>query len=227
MTARVVLAHLGPGILGGDRYASRVRLEPDAVLGVTGQMATPVYACRGSSSTEASWDVATGGALSVRTEPVMLDAGATHDMFSCIDMAPDATAIFADIVTVAAGAVARLRTTVRVNERLVLRDACDLRARPGAVATVLVVAGGAARRAAMTVAAQGLLDGTTDVRGGLGGTPAALVLRATSDRVWALQRLIDCLLSAWDVQTLRSGATVSADSLAVAPDFTTVPRCMT
>ena len=189
--AHAVVAHLGPGIIGGDAYATDVDVETSASLLVTGQMATPVYARAGApSSVHAAWRVAAGAALAVCAEPLMLGAAAQHHAFTSIDVAGGAEAIFADIVTVAAGARARMRTTARIDGRLVARDACDLRARDGAVATVLMICGDERHRAVMTRTLRTGLARAVDVHGGSGATAGALLVRATSARVWPLQRFV-------------------------------------
>jgi len=203
---RVVAAHLGPGIIGGDRYASDVRVAAGARLVVTGQMATPVYARDGASATDARWDVAPGGSLVVRGEPLMLDARARHDVHTTIDVAGDGCAIVTDIVTVAPGALARFRTAARIDGRLVARDACDLRAGAGAITTLLVVCASAERRAAFAALLEPIVA-AADVRGGLGATDGAVIVRATSARVWPAQRLIEACVGALRV---REPAAVAA-----------------
>jgi urease accessory protein len=193
---QVVVAHLGPGIIGGDRYATDVRVERDATLVVTGQMATPVYARDGSSALQARWQVAPGASLVVRAEPVMLDAGAQHGQETSIDVAGDGCAIVGDIVTVAPGALARVRTTARIDGRLVARDACDLRAGSGAITTLLVVCASAERRAAFAALLEPIVAAAADVRGGLGATDGAVIVRASSARVWPAQRLIEACVGA-------------------------------
>jgi hypothetical protein len=187
---RVVAAHLGPGIIGGDRYASDVHVAAGARLMVTGQMATPVYARDGASSTDARWQVAPGASLAVRGEPLMLDAGARHDVRTTIEVAGDGCAIVADVVTVAPGALARLRTIARIDGQLVARDACDLRGSGGAIVTLIAVCAGAPARAAMAARLEPILAAAPGVRGGLGATAGSVILRATSDRVWAAQQLV-------------------------------------
>ncbi len=196
--ARVVVAHLGPGILGGDAYATDVRVEAGASLVVTGQMATPVYARERPSSTHFAWTVERDASLIVRAEPLMLDAGARHDVVTTIDVATGGFAIVADLVTVGPGATARLRTTARIDGRLVARDACDLHAQAVAVATLLVVCDDDARRATVSSAIATALAGAdpAHVRAGLGATPGAVLVRATGARVWPLARLVDALISA-------------------------------
>ncbi len=192
--AHLVMAHLGPGVMGGDRYGLDVIVDADASLVLTGQMATPVYARHAPSSLAATWQVAAGGSLVVRGEPVMLDAGAQHEMRTTVDVAGDGCALLADIVTVAPGALARVRTTARIDGRLVVRDACDLTGFAGAIATVIVVCADAARRKAIAAVLAPHVADARDVRGGLGATSGAVIVRAMSERVWALQRLIDRLM---------------------------------
>ncbi len=192
----VVLAHLGPGIIGGDRYASEVCVEGGASLVVTGQMATPVYASVAASSMHARWLVDAGASLVVRAEPLMLDAGARHDAHATIDVAGDGCALVADIVTVGRDALARLRVAARIDGRLVARDACDLREDGGAIATLFVICADAGARAAIATVLEPIVAAAPGVRGGCGATDGALVVRATSPRVWAAQRLIDACVTA-------------------------------
>jgi urease accessory protein len=202
----VVLGHLGPGIIGGDRYALDVRVEPHASLVVTGQMATPVYARTGASSMHAHWRVDAGASLVVRAEPLMLDAGARHDAHATIDVAADASAIVADIVTVAPGALVRLRTNARIDGHLVARDACDLRAGAGAVATLIVVCADGGARAAMAALLDPIVASAPGVRGGVGTLPGALVVRATGARVWAAQRLVEACVTAVRARARQAAA---------------------
>jgi urease accessory protein UreH len=194
--AHVVVAHLGPGILGGDAYHTGVRVEAGAALVVTGQMATPVYARAAPSSVHAAWTVERDALLVVRAEPLMLDTSARHDVTTSIDVASGGCAIVADIVTVGPGACARMRTSARIDGRLVARDACDLGAPSAAVATLLVVCADDARRAAFAASIESILAAAGDTRGGIGATPGALLVRATGARVWPLVRLVDDLISA-------------------------------
>ncbi len=190
--AHAVLAHLGPGVIGGDRYALDVHVDANASLLLTGQMATPVYARDASSSLAARWRVETGASLVVRAEPVMLDDGARHEMRTTIDVAGDGDALVADIVTVASGALARVRTLARIDGRIVARDACDLPAFAGAIATITIVCADAARRDAIATALGPIV---ADAHGGLGATAGAVLVRAMNARVWPLQRLVDAALA--------------------------------
>ena len=194
--AHVVLAHLGPGVIGGDRYTLDVRVEPDASLLVTGQMATPVYARDASSSVDASWQVAGGASLVVRAEPVMLDAGARHDMRTALDVAGDGRAILADVVTVPPTARARLRTIVRIDGRIVVRDACDLHGIAGAVATVIIACPGPERRERIIEALAPLVASTEGAIGGIGGSADVVIVRARSEAVWGLQQRVASLIAA-------------------------------
>ena len=207
--AHVVVAHLGPGILGGDAFTTSVDVEADAALVVGAQMALPVFAGSAASTTRTTMRIARNASLVFRSEPLMLDANAQHDAEATVDAAGGALAIVADVVVAGSGAVARMRTTARIDGRLVLRDACDLRAGSGAVATVLVVCDDELRRAAMSLTLERVIAEFADVRAGLGATGAALVLRALSPRVWALQRLVDDVVtsirSPEPLRRLRSG----------------------
>jgi len=200
----VVIAHLGPGIIGGDRYATGVRVEAGASLLVTGQMATPVFARAGASSTDARWQVAPGGTLIVRAEPLMLAAGARHDANAAIAVAGDGCAIVGDIVTVAPGALVRLRTNARIDGRLVARDACDLRANGDAIATLFAVCADGAQRAAMAAVLAPIVAAAPGVRGGLGATSGAIVVRATAAQVWAAQRLLAQCVAALRARVTRA-----------------------
>ncbi len=178
--AHLMLAHLGPGVIGGDRYALDVEVQAGASLLLTGQMATPVYARTAASSLDAAWQVETGASLIMCGEPVMLDAGARHEMCTTIDVAGDGYAL------------ARVRTIARIDGRVVARDACDFRAFAGAIATITIVCADAARREAI---AASLAPLAAAARGGLGATPGAVILRAANDRVWPLQTLVNAVKS--------------------------------
>jgi len=194
--ARIVLAHLGPGVIGGDRYALDVHVAEHASLVVAGQMATPVYARSAASSLDATWHVASGASLVVCGEPVMLDAGAQHEIRTTLDVDGAGCAILADIITVAPAALARVRTVARIDGRVVARDACDLHAFSGATATIVIVCTDEARRAAIVAALEPLVAASRDVRGGLGATDGAVIVRAVRESVWALQRYVDALVAA-------------------------------
>ncbi len=206
--SHVVVAHLGAGILGGDAFTTAVDVDPEAALVVAGQMALPVYAGSAASTTRTTLRIARDASLVFRSEPLMLDVNAQHDAEATVDAAAGAIAIVADVVVAGSGAVARMRTTARIDGRLVLRDACNLRSDSGAVATVIVVCDDELRRAAMSLALERVIAEAA-VRAGLGATGAALVVRAVSPRVWSLQRLVDDLVTSIQspepLRLLRSG----------------------
>jgi urease accessory protein len=189
--AKAIVAYLGPGILGGDVYGVDVHVDAAARLVIEGQMATPVFARDVPSSVRARWRVERGASLIVRAEPLMLDRHARHAVHATLDVASGGFAALAEIVTVAGDACAKMRTTARIDGRLAVRDACDVRGRDEAVATVIVVCDDEPRRAALADAMQVTLLASRGVRGGVGVTHGALVLRATSTSVWALRCLVD------------------------------------
>jgi hypothetical protein len=147
--------------------------------------------------------------LIVRPEPLMLAAAARHDATAAIAVEGDGCAIVADIVTVSPEALVRLRTTARIDGRLVLRDACDLRAQAGAVATLFAVCADGVDRAAMAAMLEPIVATAPGVRGGLGATAGAIVVRATASRVWAAQRLVERCIAA-----LRARAACAANAAA-------------
>lgn len=194
--ARVVLAHLGPGVIGGDRYALDVRVEAGASLVVTGQMATPVYARDAASSVDATWTVAPGASLAVRAEPVMLDAGARHEIRTTLDVAGDGTAILADIVTVPPTAMARSRTIVRIDGCIVTRDACDLVGSSGAIATIIIACHGPGRLRSILKKLAPIAASTESVTAGLGVSHDTVIARATSESVWNVQQFVETMMTA-------------------------------
>ncbi len=194
--AHVVLSHLGPGVIGGDHYTLDARVEANASLLVTGQMATPVYAREGASSVNAAWHVANGAALFVRSEPVMLDNGARYDMHTSLDVAGEGLAIFSEIVTVSGEGLARSRCIVRVDGRVDARDACDLQDFSGVMATFIVACPITWHRKAIVNSLAPIVKRSYNVQAGVGGAKATIIIRAASKQVWELQTFISAMGSA-------------------------------
>jgi urease accessory protein len=210
--SRIRYDGLGPGVIGGDRYALDVHVEANASLLVAGQMATPVYAHSATSSLDATWHVASGASLVVCGEPVMLDAGARHDIRTTLDVDGSGCAILADIVTVAPAALARVRTIARIDGRVVARDSCDLAALSGCLATIVVACADAARRARLAVALETVIAvSPPGVRAGVGATDGAVVVRAAGDQIWYVQRFVGLLIAA--ARDARSDAVGCSSSL--------------
>jgi len=138
--ARVVVAHLGPGMIRGDAFALGGEVEPGAHLIVAGQMATRVLSGPAPATHAASWHVAAGATLELLPQPVLVSAGASYVGTTTIDLEPGARAVVTDVVQRDYGAAVRVTTLVRRGARLALADTLRLDADGDAsvVGTLLV-----------------------------------------------------------------------------------------
>ena len=160
-------------------------------------MATPVFAGAFASCSEARSRVAAGAALYAPGDVVLLAPGATHEAHAALDVAGDGFALAAEIAVLGPSACLRSRTRATIDGRLVLRDACDLEgdASHRALATAIAVTRDAARRAELEEAFARVLAAHPAVRGGVGATGGATIVRAHAAGAWALQRFLDDLVA--------------------------------
>ncbi len=182
---RVMLATLGPGVLGGDRFTLAGTLEPNAALTAGTQMATPVFAGGGPSCTDVAWRVDEGAVLHVAGEPLLLEPESTHRAVATFALADTATAMVTDTFALRGSARLSLRTSATIAGTLVYRDALEVDGgEPGAFGTVVLVTADAARRAAFAAHAAQVAARAGPVRIGVGATAAAVVVRIAGARVW-------------------------------------------
>jgi urease accessory protein UreH len=123
---RIVLAQLGPGMIRGDRFASRGTVGPGAHLIVAGQMATRILPGREPVTTSASWSVEAGGRLELLAEPTMICEGAAYETRLTLALAADAIAVVCEIIVCAESATARIATTVTRDGHTVVVDVLEL-----------------------------------------------------------------------------------------------------
>jgi urease accessory protein UreH len=194
---RVLTSTLGPGLLGGDCVARDVEVGAGATLIVAGQMATPVFAGEASSRSSTYASVAPGGTLYAPGEPLLFAPGAEHETSADVAICGDGFALVADIAVLGSGARLRSRTSASIDGRLVVRDACDLRGTRDerALLTAIVVSNDAARRDDLAKRYATAFADHAAIRGGIGGTGGALVLRARASGAWALQRFLEHLVA--------------------------------
>jgi urease accessory protein UreH len=216
---RVLTSTLGPGMLAGDRVTSEFEVGSQTTLTVASQMATPIFAgakvSRGEvpSRIVARSRVAAGGAFYALGEPLLLAPQARHETSTELDVSGDGFALLAEIVVLGADARLRTRTSARIDGMLALRDASDLEGdgTECALLTVFVVTTDAAWRAEVASAFAALLGDEPAIRGGLGATDGATMLRARAPGAWPLQRLRERIFAAVrasrapnDAQTYRA-----------------------
>jgi urease accessory protein UreH len=182
---RLMLATLGPGVLGGDAFALDGAVEPGAALVAGGQMATPVFAGDAPSRSDATWSVAAGARLHVASEPLLLEPGSAHVAAARFTLEADAVALVAETFALRGRATLALRTHATIDGRLVFRDAVELAGeRPEAYGTVALIAADAGLRAAFAARAGAYAAGGGPVRAGVGETAGAVVVRLMGARVW-------------------------------------------
>jgi urease accessory protein UreH len=194
---RVLTSTLGPGLLGGDCVTRAIDVASGAALVVAAQMATPVFAGNTPSRSEACSRIAAGAELYTTGEVLLLAPRAVHEVSVELDVSDDGFAVHAEIVVLGAGARLRSRTSARIDGRLVARDACDLDGDGSerALLTAIFVSADAKRRARLTPPFQGLLGEEPAIRGGLGATGGATIVRAQAQGAWPLQRLLDRIVA--------------------------------
>jgi urease accessory protein UreH len=181
---RLVLATLGPGVLGGDRFALTGRVGRDALLVACGQMATPVFAGPAPSRTDARWTVAPGGLVCVLGEPLLLEPGSVHAATATFALSGDGVAVAAETFALRGPARLTLRTQATIDGALAYRDAVETEEDAGAIGSVALVAAGARRRSLFAQRLETLERQLTGVRLGWGETNAAVVARIAGARVW-------------------------------------------
>lgn len=194
---RVVSSTLGPGLLGGDNVTRAIDVASGAALVVAAQMATPIFAGKAPSRSDARSRVAAGAELYLTGEVLLLAPGAVHEVTAELDVLGDGFAVQAEIVVLGCGARLRSRTAARIDGRLVVRDACDLDGEGSerALLTAILVSADAKRRARLTAPLQGLLGEESAIRGGVGTTDGATIVRAQARGAWPLQRLLDRIVA--------------------------------
>jgi urease accessory protein UreH len=186
---RLMLATLGPGVLGGDAFALHGALEPGAALVAGGQMATPVFAGSAASRSEATWRVAAGARLHVAGEPLLLEPGSEHVAATNFVLDAGAIVLVAETFALRGRARLALRTQATLDGKLVYRDAVDLAGeRPGAYGTVALIAADADLRAAFAARAGAYAAAAGEVRAGVGEAACAVVVRLLGARVWDVLR---------------------------------------
>lgn len=183
---RVMLSMLGPGVLSGDRFSLEGTLGERASLIACGQMATPVFAGASPSRTDAGWHVADGATLVVAGEPLVLEPSSAHATAATFAVSGSGCAIVADTFVLRGAARLSTRTHATVDGRLVYRDAYDVGGDlAGAFGTVTIITADAARRAEFAAHAASILTAAGDaLRGGIGETAGAVVVRLHGARVW-------------------------------------------
>jgi hypothetical protein len=189
--AVVVTSVLGPGIVHGDRLATRIALDAGAHLVVTAQAATRVHGGAGRSEITLDATVAAGACLDLVGAPTIVLAGALLRQTTRIALAPGALVVASDVVATHAAADAHVRTIVSCDGVERCYDALDVaRAAPGAIGT-LVFYGIAPRATAEAVA---IADGTVAHEGcniGVGAYDDGVFVRAFARDAWPVLRTLD------------------------------------
>jgi len=134
--SRVVVAHLGPGMIRGDAFAIGGEVAPGAHLVVAGQMATRVLSGPEPATHDARWHVHAGARLELRPEPVLVSGGAAYVGTTTLVLEDGASATVSEIVLRERGAAVRTTIVVRRATRLALVDALAIDAEAPAAPAV-------------------------------------------------------------------------------------------
>jgi urease accessory protein UreH len=203
-SARLVVAHLGPGFVRGDRFAVSGELGCGATLHLESQSATRALGEGDASHIETRWQIGDGATLVSAAEPTVAYAGASHHARATVTLARGASLAWLDAV-VPYGRFERFETSLRVffGERLALHDALRLtpqRLGAGVVSACFVREGMSAPRSAALVAAADAagsrLAGDGDIAIGI-GTPAVggVIVRARGPRVREIRAALVAMLT--------------------------------
>lgn len=191
---RIVVATLGPGMLAGDRFTTSGRVERDAALAVDSQMATPVFAGTGVSEASVRWTVEDGATLCLLAEPLMTQPGSVHRSDVSVAIDGSGVAIAGETVALAATSSLELRTTAAVDGARAVWDVLRWTDVPAeqAFGTVFVIASDEQLRKRSAAAAWSELGErrAAGVRGGVGGTAFATVIRIEGARVWDVHQAV-------------------------------------
>jgi urease accessory protein UreH len=120
--ARVIVGHLGPGMVRGDAFATSGRVATGAHLIVAGQMAMRILSGPDPATSSANWIVERDACLELIAEPTLIAAGASYDARLEIALEPGARAAVTELVRRESGAALRIATIVHRGERAALVD---------------------------------------------------------------------------------------------------------
>jgi urease accessory protein UreH len=163
--ARIVVAHLGPGMIRGDAFATSGHLDEGANLVVAGQMATRILSGPQPARHDALWEVGAGALLELAPEPVLVGAGTSYVGTTTLRLAAGARAIVVELLARERGAALRTTTRVYRDEHVAFIDALaidDDDDSAGAFGTLFVI--GTPNVAALDACA----DAVRGVRAGVG-----------------------------------------------------------
>jgi hypothetical protein len=120
--ARIVVAHLGPGMVRGDAFAIGGRVAPGAHLIVAGQMATRVLSGPERVTNEATWTLERDATLELIAEPTLVSSGAAYDARLELALAPGARAVVVELIRRDRGSALSIATIARRGARHALID---------------------------------------------------------------------------------------------------------
>jgi urease accessory protein UreH len=194
--SRIVVAHLGPGMIRGDAFATGGSVAPGAHLIVAGQMATRVLSGPEPARCDAVWHVGSGGTLDLQSEPVLVGAGTAYVGTTALHLAPGARVRVRELVSCERGARVRATLIGQRETRIAFVDALALDGEVEAHAVGTLLFAGPVDLAALDACADALRgvragvgvlrDGDVLVRvAGAGVREVAAALDALRDVPWA------------------------------------------
>jgi urease accessory protein UreH len=188
---RVVVGHLGPGMVRGDAFATSGRVATGAHLIVAGQMATRVLSGPDTVTSTASWVVEHGARLDLIAEPILVAMGASYDARLEAALEPGARLIVTELVRREPGAALRVATVVRRGDRAALIDVLRFAAddpEEAAIGTLAIFS------PVDLTALDHAADACNEVRIGIGhlrdGDTLVRILGAST---WAVRKALDTL----------------------------------
>jgi urease accessory protein UreH len=187
---RIVLSHLGPGMIQGDSFHSTGTVSSNAHLIVREQMATRILPGRNPVSASARWTVEPGGRLDLFLEPVLVTSGASYHGKLLITAGADSVVFISELIACESDASALSSMTIERDGRVEVIDNLRLQGPGESTGTLVIVGHGASE--AMNLA----LANYQHVRIGVGKLRGGALLARIAGPISAVQVALETLRTA-------------------------------
>jgi urease accessory protein UreH len=187
---RIVLSHLGPGMIQGDSFHSTGTVSSNAHLIVREQMATRILPGRNAASASAYWTVAPGARLDLIFEPVIVTSGASYNGKLFITAGADSVVVVSELLVCESGASAKTSMTIERHGRVEAIDNLRLDGPSESTGTLVIV--GHEDREALNLA----LANDENVRVGVGQLRGGAILARVAGPISAVQTALKTLRTA-------------------------------
>jgi urease accessory protein UreH len=136
---RIVLSHLGPGMIQGDSFRSTGTVSANAHLIVREQMATRILPGRDPVNASAAWTVNPGGRLDLILEPVLVTSGASYYGKLLISAGANSVVLVSELIVCESGASATTSLMIERDGRVEVIDNLRLEGPSEGTGTLVIV----------------------------------------------------------------------------------------